>query len=92
MRHPVLVPEDIHRNGRPRPAAYLERAVFAAARHAANPMGLGSVEHVARARWNDSVTELVLRGATAPATTTAPAGRLGLRSPPWGISSRRWRR
>jgi hypothetical protein len=78
MRHPVLVPEDIHRNGRPRPAAYLERAVFAAARHAANPMGLGSVEHVARARWNDSVTELVLRGATAPATTTAPAWAAGL--------------
>ena len=86
MRHPVLVPEDIHRNGRPRPAAYLERAVFAAARHAANPMGLGSVEHVARARWNDSVNRvgsarlhsLTTSRQVVPATTTAPAWAAGL--------------
>jgi hypothetical protein len=67
-----LVPEDLHRNGRPHAAKYLERACFAAARHAVNPYGGSSVEQIVRALWSDGadITSLVLRSAQVPATTT----------------------
>ena len=66
-----LVPEDIDRNGRPRAATYLERAVIA------NVLAAGrfepTAERVARRLWgDDGVTGLVLRGAVEPALTTTP--------------------
>jgi hypothetical protein len=68
----VLVPEDVDRNGRPRAATYLERAVIA------NVLAIGqfepTAELVARRLWgDDGVTGLVLRGAVEPALTTAPS-------------------
>ena len=65
-----LVPED--RNGH-RPALYLQRAAYA---HALATVKLrsGPPEAVARERWGDGVTELLLvRSAAAPATTASPS-------------------
>ncbi len=67
-KRPPLVPED--RNGH-RPAQYLQRAAFAHALSTAKPNG-GGAEAVARQRWNDGATEIILRGAVLPASTTAP--------------------
>ena len=71
-----LVPED--RNAY-RPATYLQRAclahAIAATAHVDHnvPTKAPEAAAVADRRWNDGVTELVLRGAAVPATTTAPS-------------------
>jgi Phage capsid family len=75
VRRP-LVPED-RRNGGDRPAMYLQRACLAHAVAAIScPRGERTTPHeaavVAQQRWGDAVTEIVLRGASTPATTTAP--------------------
>jgi hypothetical protein len=71
-----LVPED--RNGH-RPAMYLQRAAFAHAlaattRHPDDGCTTANnATPLAQKRWGDVVTELVLRGAVAPAMTSVPA-------------------
>src|SRR5262245_41275531 len=55
---------------RPRPATHIERACYAAALSAVDPYQHGSPEHIAKARWGDGVTELVLRAASAPLDRT----------------------
>jgi hypothetical protein len=54
--------------GRPRAGMYLERACFASAVHAAKFPETRSAEAFAKQRWGDGVTELIIRGATMPAT------------------------
>jgi hypothetical protein len=57
----------------PRPAEFLLRAVFASMAHAAAfPNQARSAEALARARWGDDVTPIVLRTATGSATTGVP--------------------
>jgi Phage capsid family len=71
ITRPFLPSDEQPRNSRPRAEKYVERACYAAARHAMALHGEGSVEQVAKALWSyDDVTPLVLKAATSPATTT----------------------
>jgi hypothetical protein len=73
MNKPPGIPLRPDFSARPRAAIYLERAEFAAARHALPPHESASAERIAKARWNDDVSDLILRGAVSPATTPSAA-------------------
>jgi hypothetical protein len=54
------------------PSDYFERAALVAARHAAHPDAHRSAEALAKSLWpTDETTPLLLRAASAPATTTS---------------------
>jgi hypothetical protein len=71
MRHPVLVPEDLRRNGRNAGLQSLYRACLAAARHGFDPTTLPA-DFLARS-WpsdRDAARLLTTRAAVSPASTS----------------------